>query len=343
MHPKRSAQKWFIPFTPELKGHSLNSFLNFKNLIQKAAPALDRCGQGLYSSKYPTKTYMENVPSHSLAAFQGKEIRKTWYNNEWFFSVVDVIQALTNSVDAKDYWYRLKQREQESSEIELSTICRQLKLKAEDGKLRETDCANTEALFRIIQSIPSKKAESFKLWLAKVGYERVQEIQDPELAQKRMKEFYKAKGYSKDWIEKRVRGIAIRDELTDEWNKRGVKTEREYSILTAEISKATFGMTPSEYVQFKGLKRENLRDHMNDLELIFTMLGERVSTEMTRRKDAQSYPQVEDAAKRGGKVAGKARIETEKEIGRPITSNENYLDNPEKAKKINSSRTKRIY
>jgi len=277
---------------------------------------------------------MENVPSHSLAAFQGKEIRKTWYNNEWFFSVVDVIQALTNSVDAKDYWYRLKQREQESSEIELSTICRQLKLKAEDGKLRETDCANTEALFRIIQSIPSKKAESFKLWLAKVGYERVQEIQDPELAQKRMKELYRQKDYSEDWIEKRVRGIAIRDELTDEWKKRNVGTEKEYAILTAEISKAAFGMTPSEYKDFKGLKKENLRDHMNDLELIFGMLGERVTTEITRNKNAQKFEECSEAAKEGGEVAGNARKDTEKKIGKPIVTTENYLEHSEKKKKI---------
>jgi len=270
----------------------------------------------------------------ALSIFEGKKIRKVWHNEEWWFSVVDMVEALTDSVDAKDYWYRLKQREQESSEIELSTFCRQLKLPASDGKYYATDCTNTEGAFRIVQSIPSKKAEPFKLWLAKVGYERVQEIQDPELAQKRMKELYKAKGYSEDWIEKRVRGIAIRDELTDEWKKRGVETEREYAILTAEISKATFGMTPSEYKEFKGLKRENLRDHMNDLELIFAMLGERVSTEITRKEDAQGYPEVEDAAKRGGRVAGNARKETEQELDRPITSEENYLSEPEKKKRI---------
>ncbi|MBI4142234.1 Bro-N domain-containing protein, partial [Candidatus Woesearchaeota archaeon] len=207
---------------------------------------------------------------NALVVFQDKKIRRVWHNNEWYFSVVDVVGALTDSIDAKDYWYRLKKRELESSSVELSTFCRQLKLQSGDGKYYETDCANTESIFRIIQSIPSKKAEPFKRWLAKVGYERVQEIENPELAQKRMKEIYKSKGYSDDWIEKRVRGIAIRDELTDEWNKRGVQTEKEYSILTAEISKATFGMTPNEYKQFKGLKKENLRDHMNDLELIFS-------------------------------------------------------------------------
>src|SRR3990167_6993408 len=224
-----------------------------------------------------------------LVVFEDKKIRRIWYNQEWFFSVIDIIQALANSTNPRNYWSMLKKRESKHG-IELSTFCVQLKLLSADGKYYETDCANTESIFRIIQSVPSRKAEPFKRWLAKVGYERVQEIENPELAQKRMKEFYKQKGYSEDWIEKRVRGIAIRDELTDEWKKRGVETDKEYSILTAEISKATFGMTPSEYVQFKGLKRENLRDHMNDLELIFTMLGERVSTEITRTEDAQSYP-----------------------------------------------------
>ncbi len=272
--------------------------------------------------------------NHAVAAFQGKGIRRTWHNEEWWFSVVDVIAALTDSADAKDYWYRLKKREAESSGIELSTFCRQLKLPSADGKQYQTDCANTESLFRIIQSIPSPKAEPFKLWLAKVGYDRIKEIGNPELAQKRMKEIYKAKGYSDDWIEKRARGIAIRDELTDEWRKRGVKTDTEYAILTAEISKATFGMTPDEYKIFKGLRKENLRDHMNDLELIFTMLGERVSTEITRKEDSKGYVKVEDAAKRGGRVAGNARKDTEKELGRPITSRENYLSEPEKKKKL---------
>jgi DNA-damage-inducible protein D len=216
---------------------------------------------------------------NAIVVFQGMELRREWHNDEWYFSVVDVVAALTESVDPKDYWYRLKKRELESSKIELSTFCRQLKLPATDGKYYSTDCANTESMLRIVQSIPSKKAEPFKRWLARVGYERVQEIENPELAQKRMKELYKLKGYSDAWIEKRVRGIVIRDELTDEWDKRGVKTNKEYSILTAEISKATFGLTPSEYKELKGLKRENLRDHMNDLELIFNMLGEAATTE----------------------------------------------------------------
>ena len=269
----------------------------------------------------------------ALVVFQGKKIRRTWFDDEWWFSVVDIIGALTQTDRARKYWSDLKTKLQDEG-FEVSEKIGQLKLMADDGKLRLTDCANTKNMFRIIQSIPSPKAEPFKQWLAQVGYDRVQEIENPELAQKRMKEIYKAKGYSNDWIEKRVRGIAIRDELTDEWKKRGVKTEREYSILTAEISKATFGMTPSEYQRFKGLKRENLRDHMNDLELIFTMLGERVSTEITRKEDKQEFIEVEDAAKRGGRVAGNARKETEQELGRPITTRENYLSEPEKKKKL---------
>lgn len=266
---------------------------------------------------------MKPTPTQ-LSVFEGQHIRKIWYNNEWFFSVVDVIKSLTDSSNPRNYWNMLKAREEEQG-IELYTICVQLKLIADDGKMRETDCANTEALFRIIQSIPSPKAEPFKLWLAKVGYERVQEIENPELAQQRMRELYKQKGYSDSWIEKRVRGIAIRDELTDEWKTRDVGTEKEYAILTAEISKATFGLTPSEYKEFKRLKKENLRDHMDDLELIFTMLGEKVTTEITRKEDSHGFVENKDAATRGGKVAGNARLETEKELGQSIVSSENYL------------------
>ncbi len=269
----------------------------------------------------------------ALVVFQGKKIRRTCFNDEWWFSVVDIVEALTESGRARKYWSDLKKRLTEEG-FELSAKIGQLKLMSSDGKSYSTDCVNTKNAFRIIQSIPSKKAEPFKQWLAEVGYQRVQEIENPELAQKRMRELFKAKGYSEDWIEKRVRGIAIRDELTDEWKKRGVLEEREYAILTAEISKATFGMTPSEYKRFKGLKKENLRDHMNDLELIFSMLGERVSTEITRKEDAQGYREVEGAAKRGGRVAGNARKETEKELGRPVTSRENYLAEPEKKKKL---------
>ncbi|MBR9683005.1 Bro-N domain-containing protein [Candidatus Woesearchaeota archaeon] len=278
---------------------------------------------------------------NSLILFQGEKIRRLWHNKSWYYSIVDIIAILTEQEDyqkARKYWNKLSQRLREEGS-EVVTNCHRLKLPAMDGKLRETDCANTKSLFRIIQSIPSKKAESLKLWLAKVGYERVQEIENPELAQKRMKEIYRAKGYSDDWIEKRVRGIVIRDELTDEWDKRGVKTQKEYAILTSEISQATFGMTPSEYKEFKGLKRENLRDHMNDLELIFSMLGEKVSTEITRNKNTQGFDENKDAAKEGGEVAGNARKDAEKRIGNSITSNENYLSKPEKKKKLQERKT----
>jgi len=268
----------------------------------------------------------------ALVVFQGKKIRRTWHNKEWYFSIIDIVAALTDSPTPRQYWGKVKDRE--FVKLELSPIWVQLKLISADGKMYDTDCANTESMFRIIQSIPSKKAEPFKRWLAKVGYERVQEIKNPELAQKRMKEIYKAKGYSDDWIEKRVRGIAIREELTDEWNKRDVKTEREYSILTAEISKATFGMTPSEYKKFKGLKKENLRDHMNDLELIFTMLGEASTTRIAKDKDAQGFIENKEAAKKGGKVAGVARKELEQQSIRKVSTPENYLSEPEKKKKL---------
>lgn len=270
---------------------------------------------------------------NALVVFQDKKIRRAWYNNKWYFSVIDIVRALTDSVDAKDYWYRLKQRESESSGIELSTFCRQLKLPAEDGKLRETDCADTESLFRIIQSIPSPKAEPFKLWLAQVGYERVQEIENPELAQERMKKLYEQKGYSKSWVDKRLRGIAVRQDLTDEWTKRGVTNQEDFSILTAEISKASFGMTPSEYKRLKGVDKENLRDHMTDLELIFTMLGEASTTEMEKVKDPKSFPEHKKVSREGGKIAKNARLELEKKTNRKIISAENYLQEPEKEKR----------
>ena len=268
-----------------------------------------------------------------IALFKGRRIRKIIHNNEWWFSVVDVCEALTDSIDAGAYWRKLKQRlTEEGSEV--VTFCHGLKLEASDGKKYETDCADTEGVFRIIQSIPSPKAEPFKRWLAKVGYERVQEIENPELAAKRTRILYKLKGYSENWIEKRMRGIAIREELTDEWQKRGIKEQKEYEILTAEISKAAFGMTPGEYKRIKKLKRENLRDHMNDLELIFTMLGERVTTEISQQEKPDTFPENKKVAKRGGGVAGKARKETEKEIGRSVISRENYLQTPESRKRL---------
>jgi hypothetical protein len=268
-----------------------------------------------------------------VAVFRGKEIRKTIHENEWWFSVVDVCGALTDSADAGAYWRKLKQRlKQEANET--VTFCHGLKLPAPDGKMRETDCANTAGIFRIIQSIPSPKAEPFKRWLAKVGYERVQEIEDPELASQRMRAIYKAKGYSDAWIEKRMRGIEVRSELTNEWKKRGVKEEPEYAILTAEISKAAFGMTPSEYKEFKGLDRENLRDHMTDLELIFSMLGEAATTEITRKKNAQGFGENKGAARKGGRIAGEAREKLEAETGTRVSTPENYLDEPESRKRL---------
>lgn len=259
-----------------------------------------------------------------IAIFKGKEIRKTIHNGEWWFSVVDVVEALTDSVNPRDYWYKMKVRVEDEDGFQLSTICRQLKLVASDGKKYETDCANTEGIFRIIQSIPSPKAEPFKRWLAKVGYERIQEIEDPELATKRTRLLYKLKGYPDSWIEKRMRGIAIREELTDEWQNRGAREKREYEILTAEISKATFGVTPSQYKKLKGIKRENLRDHMDDFELIFTMLGERSTTEIHRQENSKGLPKLKHDADRGGKVAGVARKELEKELGRSVVSKNNF-------------------
>ena len=202
------------------------------------------------------------MPENHIIVFNDHMIRRIFIDDAWWFSIIDVIQTLTDSTNPRDYWYKMKIRVNEEDQFELSTICRQFKLKANDGKMRETNCANTEGLFRIIQSIPSPKAEPFKRWLAKVGYERIQEIEDPELASERAREIYKAKGYDDAWIEKRMRGIQIRSELTDEWKSRNVGDTKEYAILTAEISKATFGMTPTEYKNHKGLKRENLRDHM---------------------------------------------------------------------------------
>ena len=263
---------------------------------------------------------------HELIDFEGNNIRRTLYNNEWYFSVIDIVQTLSESKNARRYWSDLKiqLKEQEGFEQLYEKIV-QLKLTSSDGKKYETDCANAETLFRIIQSIPSKKAEPFKRWLAKVGYERVQEIENPELAQQRMRELYKAKGYSDTWIEKRIRGIAIRDELTDEWKNRGVKDGREYSILTAEISKATFGLTPSEYKDLKGLKRENLRDHMSDLELIFTMLGEASTKEIAQNTNAQGFNKNKIAAKEGGKIAGDARKQLEIKSGQKVVTEGNYL------------------
>ena len=264
--------------------------------------------------------------------FQSAQIRSIWNDEagEWFFSVVDVVGALTDSADKSAYWRKLKQR-MKAEGNETVTNCHRLKLLAEDGKMRLTDTANTEGILRIIQSIPSPKAEPFKQWLAQVGSERIEEIENPELAQTRMRELYRSKGYSDEWIARRERGIAVRDTLTDEWKKRGIKEGKEYAILTAEISKATFGITPSQHKKIKSLDRpsENLRDHMTDLELLFTALGEASTTEIAKTHDVYGMTQNVSAAQAGGKIAGDARAALEAKTGRNVVSPSNYKDLPE--------------
>ena len=264
----------------------------------------------------------------SIKLFQDKKIRSVWDETEqqWYFSVVDLVAALTDSVNPTDYLKKMRKRDA-SLAAYLGTNCPQVEMMTESGKRRKVLAANIKGLFRIIQSIPSSKAEPFKLWLAQVGYDRIQEIENPELAQERMKELYEQKGYPKDWIDKRLRGIAIRQNLTDEWKERGITEKSDYAILTAEISKATFGLTPSEYKKYKGLmkKNQNLRDHMSDLELIFTMLGERVTTEISQKEKPDTFIENKQVAQRGGNVAGVAREQAEKELGRSIVSNQNFL------------------
>lgn len=260
---------------------------------------------------------------NEVALFEQKEIRRTWENEKWYFSVVDVVQVLTDSVDGRKYWNKLKQRLTAEGN-EAVTNCHQFKMPAADGKMRKTDCADTEELLRIIQSIPSPKAEPFKLWLASIGAERIREIADPEIAAMRAQELYRKKGYPDDWIALRARGIATRAELTEEWKGRGIEESSDYAILTAEISKATFGMTPSAHKQLKGLKRENLRDHMTTLELLFSELGEAAATEITRNDDAQGFAENLDAAQRGGKIAGDARRNLEAQTGRSVATGANY-------------------
>ena len=264
----------------------------------------------------------------ALKLFEERRVRTVWDDEQekWYFSIVDVVAVLTDSSNPQTYWRVLKKRLLAEGN-ETVTNCNGLKMQAADGKMRLTDVADTEQLLRLIQSIPSPKAEPFKLWLAQVGYERVQEIENPELAQERMKELYEQKGYPKDWIDKRLRGIAIRQNLTDEWKERGITEQSDYAILTAEISKATFGMAPFDYKMYNGLtkKNQNLRDHMTDLELIFTMLGERVITEISQKEKTDTFQKNKQVAKRGGNVAGVAREQAEKELGRSILTPENFL------------------
>ncbi len=274
--------------------------------------------------------------TNKLIVFQDKKIRRVLHEKEWYFSVVDVIEALTDSADATDYWYRLKKRELESGGIELSTLCRQLRLPSTDGKCYAVDCANTKNMFRIIQSIPSSKAEPFKQWLAQVGYERIEEIENPEIGQDRIKEYYGLKGYPKEWIDKRLRGIAIRQELTDEWKDRDIKTQKEFAILTNEISKATFGKTVQEYKHFKSLKKQtlNLRDHMTDWELILTMFGEKATTDITKKEDSYGFNKCKTSAKKGGNIAKRAREDLERNLGESIISSDNFLLKTNKKKEL---------
>lgn len=278
------------------------------------------------------------MDNSKIALFQKKEIRKIIHENEWWFVINDVIAALTDSSDPAQYFKRMKSRDPELKKLTEQggvQIVPPLMLEIETaGGKQKMYCWHTEGIFRLIQSVPSAKAEPFKRWLAKVGYERIQEIENPELATKRTRAIYKAKGYSDDWIEKRMRGIAIREELTDEWKNRGAKDQIEYAILTAEISKATFGMTPGEYKAFKGLNRENLRDHMTDLELIFSMLGERATTEITQANDTLGFDGLKDDAAEGGKIAGDAKKALEKKTGKAVSTSENYLIEPENKKRI---------
>lgn len=262
-----------------------------------------------------------------ISIFEGQQIRRILLEKEWWFSVIDIVAFLTDSKKPRDYWHKMKIREKNSSGSELSTICRQLKLQSSDGKNYETDCANTEGIFRIIQSIPSPKAEPFKLWLAKIAKERIDEIENPELGMDRVKNIYAKKGYDKGWIDKRMRGISVHYSLTDEWTERGVKRSIDYAILTNDIMQGAFDLKVQEYKQFKGIERENLRDHMTDLELIITMLGEATTAQITQQKNSQGLDKLRSDAKIGGAVAGRTRKDIEKQTGKKVISKENFLLN----------------
>jgi hypothetical protein len=271
---------------------------------------------------------------NSIKLFESKNIRSVWNEAEekWYFSVQDVVSILTETVDPKDYIKKIKKRDLQLNN-NWGTICPLVEMVAGDGRKRKIQAADIKGLLRIIQSIPSPKAEPFKLWLAQVGSERIEEIENPELAIQRTRETYKLKGYSDEWIEKRMRSIAIREELTDEWSQRGVKAQKEYAILTAQISKATFGLTPSEYKEVKNLKRENLRDHMTDLELIFSMLGEASTTAIVKTQKPIGFTENKKVAKQGGDVAGNARKELEIKTGEKVVSPMNYKELEEKKQK----------
>jgi DNA-damage-inducible protein D len=271
----------------------------------------------------------------NIKLFESKQIRSVWNEEEqkWYFSVQDVIEVLTDTVDAKDYIKKMKKRDA-ALNSNWGTICPLVEMLAADDKKRKVQAANTQGLLRIIQSIPSPKAEPFKLWLAQVGSDRLDEIENPELAAQRTRELYKLKGNPDDWIEKRMRSIAIRDELTNEWKKNEVKLEKEYAILTAEISKATFGLVPSQHKKIKGLANQNLRDHMTDLELIFSMLGEASTTAIVKTRKPKGFIENKKAAKQGGAVAGNARKELEIKTGEKVVSKKNFLLQSKQQKKL---------
>ena len=266
--------------------------------------------------------------SDDVKMFEGSQIRSVWDNEreEWYFSVVDVIGSLTESNNPRDYWYRVKKRMSEEERSELSTFCRQLKLKSKDGKSYKTDVADMQGIFRIIQSVPSPKAEPFKLWLAKVGKERIDEIIDPELTIDRALESYARKGYSREWINQRLQAIQVRKELTDTWQDHGVKGGNEYAILTNEISRAWSGMTTREYKDFKGLKKENLRDNMSTTELILNMLAETATKDIAEAKNPQGLEENKQVAQDGGSIAGDARKSIEARTGKPVITPKNAID-----------------
>jgi DNA-damage-inducible protein D len=273
-----------------------------------------------------------------LALFDGGQIRKAFHAGEWWFSIIDVVEVLVGGDRARKYWSDLKTKLGAEGYIEVSEKIGQLKMVAPDGKQRLTDCANSETLFRVIQSIPSPKVEPLKRWLAKVGKERLDEIENPELAMGRMQDLYEKKGYPKDWIDKRLRGIAVRQDLTDEWKQRGVTSSLDFAILTNEIMQGTFALKVDEYKQVKALARENLRDHMTDIELILTMLGEATTTKLHRDRDSVGMPKLKKDAKDGGAVAGRTRKDIEKQSGKPVISPENFKQLAvKKTKKIKGS------
>lgn len=267
---------------------------------------------------------MSTDKSTKLAVFNGKHIRKILHDGEWWFSIIDVVEVLVGGDRPRKYWNDLKNKLGAEGYSEVSEKIGQMKMPAPDGKMRLTDCANTETMFRIIQSIPSPRVEPFKRWLAHVGKERIDEIENPELAMVRMQELYEKKGYPKEWIDKRLRGIAVRQNLTDEWKNRGSSTSLEYAILTNEIMHGTFDLKVEEYKQVKGLERENLRDHMTDIELILTMLGEATTTKLHQDRDSQGFEPLKKDAEDGGAVAGRTRKDIETQAGKPVVTSENF-------------------